>query len=153
MQSVKLTVGLGFWDSGTKGAGRLGESRIYSEAFHDALLWKLHSLLAGIHGTRPCGSQLPSAGGFNRLAWRRQQGSRLLPLDPLNQVRMIIRTIFLEDAASPGLRGKRASHGRTYGFSLFKTVASMCASSLSCRYHSAEISRLFKGPLLSTLSL
>ncbi|GBN34875.1 hypothetical protein AVEN_241004-1 [Araneus ventricosus] len=68
-----VTVGLGVWGSGTKRAGRLGESRIYSEAFHDALLWKLHSLLAGIHSTRPCGSQLPSAGGFNRLAWRRQQ--------------------------------------------------------------------------------
>ncbi|GBM24093.1 hypothetical protein AVEN_30240-1 [Araneus ventricosus] len=29
-----------------------------------------HSLLAGIHGTKPCGNQLPSAGGFDRLAWR-----------------------------------------------------------------------------------
>ncbi|GBM86883.1 hypothetical protein AVEN_207394-1 [Araneus ventricosus] len=52
------TVGLGDRDRCTKGAGRLGESRINSDAFHDTLSWKLHSLLAGIHGTKPCGSQL-----------------------------------------------------------------------------------------------
>ncbi|GBN82919.1 hypothetical protein AVEN_125325-1 [Araneus ventricosus] len=66
----QLGWGLGQWH---KRASRLGESRIYSEAFQDALLWKFHSLLAGMHGTKPCGSQLPSAGDFNRNAWRHQQ--------------------------------------------------------------------------------
>ncbi|GBL73191.1 hypothetical protein AVEN_159260-1 [Araneus ventricosus] len=46
------------------------------------------SLLDGIRGTKPSSSQLPSAGGFNRNAWRhqqalQQQGSRTLAFDTL----------------------------------------------------------------------
>ncbi|GBN54174.1 hypothetical protein AVEN_130040-1 [Araneus ventricosus] len=96
------------------------------------------SLLAGTRGTKPCSSQLPSAGGSNRNAWRRQQalqlqGSRFLAFDTLNQARMDVRTIFRREqtglviaaqtvikVASPTLRGKRPSHGCTYGFTSFK---------------------------------
>ncbi|GBM86293.1 hypothetical protein AVEN_264259-1, partial [Araneus ventricosus] len=60
-------VGLRVRDRNTKGAGRQGESRINSDISHESLLWKFHSLLAGIHGTRPCGSQHPSAGGSTGL--------------------------------------------------------------------------------------
>ncbi|GBL68825.1 hypothetical protein AVEN_70309-1, partial [Araneus ventricosus] len=67
------TVGPGVRNRGTKGDGRQGESRINSDTSYESLLWKFHSVLTGIHGTRPCGSQLLAAGGFNRLAWRSQQ--------------------------------------------------------------------------------
>ncbi|GBO12279.1 hypothetical protein AVEN_165102-1 [Araneus ventricosus] len=52
------------------------EKLLFSKA-RASFIWldskgKFHYLLAGVHGTRPCGSQLPSAGGLDRLTWRRK---------------------------------------------------------------------------------
>ncbi|GBO07032.1 hypothetical protein AVEN_175481-1 [Araneus ventricosus] len=59
----------------------------------------------------------------------------------------------LEVAASPALRGKGASHGRTYGFTFYETVASTRANSFKLPLSYSRNIRLFKGPLLSTHSL
>ncbi|GBM23385.1 hypothetical protein AVEN_140873-1 [Araneus ventricosus] len=59
----------------------------------------------------------------------------------------------LEVAASPALRGKGASHGRTCRFTFYETVTSTRANSFKLPLSYSRNVRLFKGPLLSTHSL
>ncbi|GBM89544.1 hypothetical protein AVEN_259327-1 [Araneus ventricosus] len=59
----------------------------------------------------------------------------------------------LEVAASPALRGKGASHGRTCRFTFYATVTSTRANSFKLPLSYSRNVRLFKGPLLGTHSL
>ncbi|GBM93675.1 hypothetical protein AVEN_206317-1 [Araneus ventricosus] len=59
----------------------------------------------------------------------------------------------LEVAASPALRGKGASHGRTCRFTFYETVTSTRANSFKLPLSYSRNVRLFKWPLLSTHSL
>ncbi|GBM77688.1 hypothetical protein AVEN_180240-1, partial [Araneus ventricosus] len=61
------------WGSGTE-TQKAGKASLRSILIsHESLLWKFHSLLAGIHGTRPCGSPHPSAGGSTGLHGEKRQ--------------------------------------------------------------------------------
>ncbi|GBN88323.1 hypothetical protein AVEN_87393-1 [Araneus ventricosus] len=56
----------------------------------------------------------------------------------------------LEVAASPALRGKGASHGRTYGFTFYETVASMRANSFKLPLSYSRNIRTVNGSYHST---
>ncbi|GBN99989.1 hypothetical protein AVEN_63042-1 [Araneus ventricosus] len=113
-----------------------------------------HSLLAGIHGTKPCGSQLPYAGGFQQACMEKSAGTSVAGLQDSRfrffrngQGRLSGQFSVgkrpgcsepptpLEVAASPALRGKGARHGRTHGIYLLR----ICSLNACKQFQAAAI--------------